>query len=85
MILNIVPRPGFCLKKSIKVKQQHLQIKLLVPMDKLDLRKFLQLILTRVKFPVVDKINKPSPKPKIVNPKIKKNDVENFGLKFKLF
>ena len=35
-------------------------------------------------FPVVDSINNPSPNPNIIKPKIKKNDVENFGLKLKL-
>jgi hypothetical protein len=36
-----------------------------------------------VNFPVVDKIKRPSPNPKITKPKIKKKDVDNFGLKFK--
>ena len=35
-------------------------------------------------FPVVESINNPSPKPNMINPKIKKNDVENFGLKLML-
>jgi cephalosporin-C deacetylase-like acetyl esterase len=34
-------------------------------------------------FLLYDKINNPSPNPKIAKPKIKKKDVDNFGLKFK--
>ena len=34
----------------------------------------------RIQDVLVDYINNPSPKPKIIKPKIKKYDVENFGL-----
>ena len=54
------------------------------PIDRLELSEIPSASTDQGEFPVVDKINKPSPKPKIVNPNIKKNDVENFGLKFKL-
>ena len=35
-------------------------------------------------FPVAESINNPSPNPNIINPKIKKNDVENFGFRLKI-
>ena len=35
--------------------------------------------------PVVETINKPSPKPKKTSPKQRKKDVKNFGLKFSGF
>ena len=83
-ILNIVPRPGFCFKKIHKKSTPKLTKKVAAPIDKLELSEIPSANTDQGEFPVVDKINKPSPKPKIVKPKIKKNDVENFGLKFKL-
>ena len=78
MILNIVPRPGFCFKKIHKKSTPTLTKKVAAPMDKLELSEIPSANTDQGEFPVVDKINKPSPKPKIVNPKIKKNDVERY-------
>jgi hypothetical protein len=46
------------------------------------LRKYLGLKLTKVKRPKLKRLIAPLPRPKIINPKHKKKNVENFGFKF---
>jgi len=78
-----VPKPGFCFKKIHKKRTDTLTKKVDAPIDKLDVLEIPSANTDQGEFPVVDKINKPSPKPNNDNPKIKKKDVDNFGLKLK--
>jgi hypothetical protein len=82
IILKIVPKPGFCLINIHKKSTDTLIKKVAVPIDKLVVLDIPSASTDHGEFPVVDKIKRPSPNPKIAKPKIKKKDVENFGLKF---
>ena len=83
IILKIVPKPGFCLINIHKKSTDTLIKKVAVPIDKLVVLDIPSASTDHGEFPVVDKIKRPSPNPKIAKPKIKKKDVDNFGLKLK--
>ena len=83
MILKIVPNPGFCLINIHKKSTDTLIKKVATPIDKLVVFDIPSARTDHGEFPVVDKIKRPSPNPKIAKPKIKKKDVDNFGLKLK--
>ena len=82
-MLKIVPKPGFCLINIHKKSTDTLIKKVAVPIDKFVVLDIPSASTDHGEFPVVDKINSPSPNPKIAKPKIKKKDVDNFGLKLK--
>ena len=84
IILKIVPRPGFCLRNIHKKSTLTLTRNVAAPIDNLEFFDIPSASTDQGEFPVVDNINNPSPKPNIIKPKIKKNEVENFGLKLKL-
>ena len=84
IILKIVPRPGFCLRNIHKKSTLTLTRNVAAPIDNLEFFDIPSARTDQGEFPVVDNINNPSPKPNIIKPKIKKNEVENFGLKLKL-
>jgi hypothetical protein len=77
------PKPGFCLINIHKKSTDTLIKKVAAPIDKLVVLDIPSASTDHGEFPVVDKIKRPSPNPKITKPKIKKKDVDNFGLKFK--
>ena len=83
-MLNIVPRPGFCFRNIQKKRTVTLIKNVEAPIDKLEIFEIPSAKTDQGEFPVVDNISNPSPKPNIVNPKIKKKDVENLGFKLKL-
>ena len=83
IILKIVPKPGFCLINIHKKSTDTLIKKVAVPIDKFVVLDIPSASTDHGEFPVVDKIKSPSPNPKIIKPKIKKKDVDNFGLKLK--
>ena len=83
IILKIVPRPGFCLRNIHKKSTKTLTKKVATPIDKLEVLEMPSANTDQGEFPVVDKINNPSPNPNNAKPKNKKKDVESFGLKFK--
>ena len=82
-MLKIVPKPGFCLINIHKKSTDTLIKKVAVPIDKFVVLDIPSASTDHGEFPVVDKIKSPSPNPKIAKPKIKKKDVDNFGLKLK--
>ena len=82
-MLKIVPKPGFCLINIHKKSTDTLIKKVAVPIDKLVVLDIPSASTDHGEFPVVDKIKRPSPNPKIAKPKIKKKDVDNFGFKLK--
>ena len=84
IILKIVPKPGFCLRNIHKKRTLTLTRNVAAPIDNLEFFDIPSASTDQGEFPVVDSINNPSPKPNIIKPKIKKNEVENFGLKLKL-
>ena len=83
IILKIVPKPGFCLINIHKKSTDTLIKKVAAPIDKLVVFDIPSARTDHGESPVVDKIKRPSPNPKIARPKIKKKDVDNFGLKLK--
>ena len=83
-ILKIVPRPGFCFKNIHNKSTLTLTKNVAAPIDNLEFLEIPSASTDQGEFPVVDNINNPSPNPNIIKPKIKKNVVENFGLKLKL-
>ena len=82
-MLKIVPKPGFCLINIHKKSTDTLIKKVADPIDKLEVLDIPSASTDHGEFPVVDKIKRPSPNPKIAKPKIKKKDVDNFGFKLK--
>ena len=76
IILKIVPRPGFCLRNIHKKSTLTLTRNVAAPIDNLEFLEIPSASTDHGEFPVVESINNPSPKPKIIKPKIKKNDVE---------
>ena len=82
-MLKIVPKPGFCLINIHKKSTDTLIKKVAVPIDKFVVLDIPSASTDHGEFPVVDKIKRPSPNPKIAKPKIKKKDVDNFGFKLK--
>ena len=85
IILNIVPKPGFCLIKIQRKSTDTLIKKVAIPIDKPNVLEIPSANTDHGEFPVVDKIKSPSPNPNIDRPNIRKNDVEILGLKFKDF
>ena len=79
-----MPRPGFCFRNIQKKSTVTLIKNVEAPIDKLEIFEIPSAKTDQGEFPVVDTISNPSPKPNIVNPKIKKKDVENLGFKLKL-
>ena len=71
IILKTVPIPGFCFKKIQKLKVQTLTIKVTTPIDKSIFNEIPWARTLQGEAPEYDTINNPSPKPKIVNPKVR--------------
>ena len=84
IILKIVPSPSFCLRNIHKKSTPTLTRNVAAPIDNLEFFDIPSASTDQGELPVVDNINNPSPKPKIIKPKNKKNKVENFGLMLKL-
>ena len=84
IILKIVPKPGFCFKNIHNKSTLTLTRNVAAPIDNLEFLEIPSASTDQGEFPVVDNINNHSPKPNIIKPKIKKNDVDNFGLRLKL-
>ena len=85
IILNIVPKPGFCLIKIQRNNTDTLIRKVAIPIDKPVVLEIPSANTDHGEFPVVDKIKSPSPNPNIDRPSIRKKDVDNLGLKLKDF
>ena len=79
--LRIVPIPGFCLSGIHNIKTATLTNKVIVPTEKPMLKEIPWARTLHGEAPVKETINKPSPKPNNDNPRHKKNNVEDFGLK----
>ena len=63
--------PGFCLRKSQRLKVQTLTIKVTTPIDRLIFNEIPWAKTLQGDAPEYDTINNPSPKPKIVKPKVR--------------
>ena len=85
IIFIIVPIPGFSFKKNHKNKTNELIKKVKTPIDKLICKEIPCANTLHGEAPVSETSNKPSPRPKKINPKHRKKKVEIFGLKFKGF
>ena len=82
---KIVPIPGFCLRGIHKIKTVKLIKKVIRPIDKLTFIEIPWAKTLHGDAPELETIRSPSPKPKITSPKQRKNNDENFGLRFKGF
>ena len=83
--LSKVPIPGFCFKGIQKIKTLTLIKNVTNPTEKPDFEETPWAKTDQGDAPDAETISKPSPRPKIIKPKNKKNNVENFGLKFNGF
>ena len=70
-ILKAVPIPGFCFKKNQRLKVQTLTKKVTTPIDKSIFNDIPCARTLHGDAPEYDTINNPSPKPKIVKPKVR--------------
>ena len=71
IILKAVPMPGFCYKKNHNPRVQTLTIKVTTPIDKSTFKDIPCARTLQGEAPEYDTINNPSPKPKIVKPKMR--------------
>ena len=85
IIFITVPIPGFCFRKIHKNKTLTLTKKVAVPIDISIFFEIPSANTDHGELPVVDKTKRPSPRPNSTNPKQRKKNVENLGLKFKGF
>ena len=83
--LNIVPIPSFWPRGIHKIKTAILINSVINPILKLTFNEIPWAKTLHGEAPVKETINRPSPKPNNVNPKHKKKNVENFGLKLYVF
>ena len=78
--LRIVPIPGFCRRGNQNNKTVILIIRVIKPIDKFTFKEIPWARTLQGDAPELETINKPSPNPKNVNPRHKKNNEENLGL-----
>ena len=79
--LNIVPIPGFWPNGIHKIKTAILIKNVIVPILKFTFKEIPCAKTLHGEAPVNETINNPSPNPNSVNPKHKKKNVKNLGLK----
>ena len=82
---RIVPIPGFCRRGIQNSKTVILIIRVITPIDKLTFKEIPWARTLQGEAPELETINNPSPNPKNVKPKHKKNIEENLGLILKGF
>ena len=78
---KIVPIPGFCFNGNQSNKTMKLIKIVMTPIEKPIFKYKPWANTLQGEAPDAETINKPSPKPTKVNPKQRKHNVENFGLK----
>ena len=78
--LRIVPIPGFWRSGIQNNRTVILIIRVIRPMDKFTFKEIPWARTLHGDAPELETINNPSPKPKNINPKHKKNNEENLGL-----
>ena len=76
-----MPIPGLRAKGIHKIKTKILIKNVIVPMLKFTFKEIPWAKTLHGEAPVKETINNPSPRPNNINPKHKKKNVENFGLK----
>ena len=79
---KIVPIPGFCFNGYHKSKTAILIKIVITPTEKPIFKNKPWANTLQGEAPDAETINSPSPKPKIVNPRQRKKEVENLGFKF---
>ena len=82
---KIVPIPGFCRRGIQNSKTVILIIRVITPIDKLTFKEIPWARTLHGDAPELETINNPSPNPKNVKPRHKKNIEENLGLILKGF
>ena len=83
--LRIVPIPGFCFRGIQKIRTVMLIMKVIRPIDKLTFNEIPWARTLQGDAPELETISKPSPKPKIIRPRQRKNRDEIFGFRFNGF